>query len=164
MPKVIKIARIKHNIDVGSTMKVILTQNVPNLGQAGDVKEVKKGYGFNYLLPEGLAELATPGALKSIQHIVARAKKDQVALRAQIASALEVLNGKELKIAAKAKDGKLFGSVTKQDIVKAIASLGGQVDEDVVKLETPIKEVGEYSIELKKGDAQAKLKLIVVAE
>lgn len=145
-------------------MKVILTQNVPNLGQAGDVKEVKKGYGFNYLLPEGLAELATPGALKSIKHIVARAEKDKAALKAQIAGALQTLDGKEVKLTVKARDGKLFGSVTKQDVVKAIAALGGQVDEDVVKLETPIKTVGEYTVTLEKGGAQASLKLVVAAE
>lgn len=142
-------------------MKVILTQNVPNLGQAGDVKEVKKGYGFNYLLPEGLAELATPGALKTIQAIVARAKKEQNEHLAALAASVQALDGKLVTIKAKAKDGKLFGSVTKARLVKA---LEGAVDETMLVLDQPIKVLGDYEIPVQAGTVKATVKLSVVSE
>ncbi len=142
-------------------MKVILTQNVPNLGQAGDVKEVKKGYGFNYLLPEGLAELATPGALKSIKHIVARAEKDKAEHVAQLTGAVQAVDGKAVTLKMKSKDGKLFGSVTKANIVKA---LEGAVNEEMIELEHPIKTTGEFDVKISAGSAKATVKLSVVSE
>lgn len=142
-------------------MKVILTQAVPNLGAAGDVKEVKKGYGFNYLLPQGLAELATPGALKSIKHIVARAEKEKKEASAQIEAAVAAVNGKAVTLTMKAKGGKLFGSVTKSDLVKA---LDGAIDESMIVLEHPIKAVGEFDVPVVAGQAKARVKLSVVSE
>lgn len=142
-------------------MKVILTQNVPKLGQAGDVKEVKKGYGFNYLLPEGLAELATPGALKSIKHIVARAEKEKSEYAAELAGAVQAVDGKSVTITMKSKDGKLFGSVTKANIAKA---LDGTVSEEMIELEHPIKATGEYDVKISAGTAKATVKLSVVSE
>ena len=142
-------------------MKVILTQDVPSLGKAGDVKEVKKGYGFNYLLPEGLAELATPGALKSIKHIVARAEKDKAEHVAQLAGAVQAVDGTSVTIAMKAKDGKLFGSVTKGNIANA---LDGAVSEEMIVLEHPIKALGEYVIKIEAGVAKATVKLSVISE
>ena len=142
-------------------MKVILTQDVPSLGKAGDVKEVKKGYGFNNLLPEGLAELATPGALKSIKHIVARAEKDKTEHVAQLAGAVQAVDGKSVTIAMKAKDGKLFGSVTKGNIAKA---LEGAVSEEMIALEHPIKALGEYTIKIEAGATKAAVKLSVISE
>lgn len=142
-------------------MKVILTQDVPSLGKAGEVKEVKKGYGFNYLLPEGLAELATPGALKSIQYIVARAEKEKQQAGAQIEAAVLAVNGKVIALTMKAKEGKLFGSVTKHDIVKA---LGGSITESMVKLEHPVKTVGDVEIPVTVGQVKSVVKLSVVSE
>lgn len=142
-------------------MKVILTQDVPSLGKAGDVKEVKNGYGFNYLLPEGLAELATPGALKSIKHIIARAEKDKAAHTAKITGAIQSVNGKSVTITMKAKDGKLFGSVTKANIAKA---LDGAVDESSIVLDQPIKSLGEYTIGIESHGTKASIKLSVVSE
>lgn len=144
-------------------MKVILTQTVPSLGVAGEVKEVKKGYGFNYLLPQGLAELATPGALKSIKHLVARAEKDKAVATEGLKAAVQALDSKAITITAKAKDGKLFGSVTKSSIVKALTEAGNQVTESMVVLDQPIKAVGEYAIVIVQGETQAKVKLSVVS-
>ncbi len=142
-------------------MKVILTQDVPSLGRAGEVKEVKKGYGFNYLLPEGLAELATPGALKSIQAIVARAAKEKTEHARELAGAVAAVDGKAITITMKAKDSKLFGSVTKANIAKA---LDGKVSEDMIELEHPIKALGTYDVKLSAGVAKAVVKLSVVSE
>lgn len=149
------------NFDDKIFMKVILTQDVPNLGKAGEVKEVKKGYGFNYLLPEGLAELATPGALKSIQFLVARAEKEKQEAGAQIEAAASAVNGKAITLTMKAKDGKLFGSVTKNDIVKA---LGGNITEAMVKLEHPVKTIGDFDIPVTVGQVKSVVKLSVVSE
>lgn len=142
-------------------MKVILTQDVPSLGKAGDVKEVKKGYGFNYLLPEGLAELATPGAMKSIKHIVARAEKDKTEHAARLAGAVQAVDGTSVTIVMKAKDGKLFGSVTKGNIANA---LDGAVSEEMIVLEHPIKALGEYAIKIEAAAVKATVKLSVISE
>lgn len=142
-------------------MKVILTSDVPSLGKAGDVKEVKKGYGFNYLLPEGLAELATPGALKSVKHIVARAERERAEQSAKLAEALQAVDGRAVTLAMKSKGGKLFGSVTKAAIAKALT---GAVSEEMIELEHPVKEVGEYAVQIASGNAKATVKLSVVSE
>ncbi len=142
-------------------MKVILTKDVPSLGKAGEVKEVKKGYGFNYLLPEGLAELATPGALKSVKHIVARAEKERAEALAKLSGAVQAVDGRSVTIPMKSKEGKLFGSVTKAAIAKA---LGGEVSEDMIVLEHPIKALGEYSVSVVAGSARATVKLSIVSE
>lgn len=141
-------------------MKVILTQDVPSLGKAGDVREVKKGYGFNYLLPEGLAELATPGALKSIKHIVARAEKEKGDHMAQVTEMIRSVDGKVLTIAMKSKDGKLFGSVTKAAIVKA---LDGAIDESLIVLDESIKTLGEYTVVVRGHGVESKVVLKVVS-
>lgn len=162
LPKARGAARIKCNFETDARgMKVILTQTVPNLGVAGDVKEVKKGYGFNYLLPEGLAELATPGALKSIKHLVARAEHDRHAQATQMAEAIQSVNGKMVTITMKSRDGKLFGSVTKGAIAKA---LGGVVNEAVIVLEQPIKNLGDYTVTVEGQGVVASIKLSVVSE
>lgn len=142
-------------------MKVILTRDVPSLGAAGDVKEVKKGYGFNYLLPGGLAELATPGALKSIKHTIARAAKEKTERLAQLTGTVQALDGRAVTITMRAKDGKLFGSVTKSNIAKA---LDGAVDETMIVLEHPIKTIGEYTVMVVAGEAKASVKLSVVSK
>lgn len=142
-------------------MKVILTQDISSLGKAGDVKEVKKGYGFNYLLPEGLAELATPGALKSIKHIIARAEKERNEQSAKLAGVVKAVDGKTVSIVMKSKGGKLFGSVTKAALAKA---LDGVVTEEMIVLEHPIKALGEYTVAIASGDAKASVKLSVVSE
>ncbi|MFT3876549.1 MAG: 50S ribosomal protein L9 [Propioniciclava sp.] len=147
-------------------MKLILTAAVDHLGIAGDIVEVKDGYGRNYLLPRGYAIRWTRGAEKQIQGITrardARTVRDNehaVALRAQ-------LEGLSVELAARsAGEGKLFGAVKAADIAAAIKKAGGPaVDKRAVKIAKPIKTVGEHKVGVKLTDAvTAHLPVKVVA-
>jgi len=128
-------------------MKVVLIQNVPKLGDAGDVVDVKPGYGRNYLLPRGLAEALTKKALAEIEDIkrvaVRRAERELAEARS-IASRLE---GHIVRIEGKtgARGAKLYGSVTTQALANAIAQhLGTEVDKRRISIPEPIKILGMH--------------------
>ncbi|MBK8463652.1 MAG: 50S ribosomal protein L9 [Nigerium sp.] len=147
-------------------MKLILTAAVDHLGIAGDVVEVKDGYGRNYLLPRGYAIRWTRGAEKQIEGITrardareVRGNEHAVALRTQ----LEAL---DVELAARAADeGKLFGAVKAADIVAAIKKAGGPaVDKRAVTIAKPIKTVGDHKVGVKLTEAvTAHLPVKVVA-
>lgn len=127
-------------------MKVILLEDVKGLGKALEVKEVKNGYGFNYLLPEGLADLATPGALKQAERFVAKRKEEKMkAVEAERVTA-NALSEKKVVIKGKAENGKLFGSVGREEIVAALEAVGVTVAKEVIVLEKALKEVGEFTL------------------
>jgi large subunit ribosomal protein L9 len=126
-------------------MKVLLIKDVYKLGHAGDVKKVADGYGRNFLIPQGLAVLATPGSLKQIEHIKAKALQRRAALNSEMASVAEVLKGVVLAFPAKAGEtGKLYGSITHQMIAEAINTKAGtQIDHHQIDVE-PIRVLGEH--------------------
>lgn len=127
-------------------MKVILLEDVKGLGKALDVKEVKNGYGFNYLLPEGLADLATPGALKQAERFVAKRKAEAEKTSGEHRALAEMLSGKKVAIKSKAENGKLFGSVGREEIVTALEAMNIKVDKSVLVLDKAYKETGEFSL------------------
>ncbi len=145
-------------------MKVILVSNIPNLGKAGDIKEVKKGYAFNFLLPEGLAELATAGMVKSVEKSLAKRNAEKTAKIAELSASMKKLDGMTFTISAKAKDGKLFGSVSATDIVAAAKAAEVEIVDDMIVLEHPIKTVGEHAVTLEAGKSKAVVTVSVVAE
>jgi len=128
-------------------VKLILREDVPKLGNAGEVVSVKPGYARNFLLPQGKAALASEAKVKELEHHkrliadkVARDLKDLNAARDR----LEQL---ELEVEAKAgEEGRLFGSVTAIQIAELIGEKGIEVDRRKIDLGEPIKEVGEHSI------------------
>ena len=131
-------------------MKIILTADVPNLGGPGDLVEVKDGYGRNYLLPRGLAIVATKGAEKQVATIRraqrARQIRDLDHAR-EVAGALSGLGAVPVKAKAGKSGGKLFGSVTAADVVDAVRSAGGPaLDKRVVDLGGQIKSTGSYAV------------------
>jgi len=112
-------------------MKVILVKDVPSLGKAGSVVEVREGYARNYLLPRGLAREATEGQLRVLEE--ERAARDRKLAR--------------VRIPAKAgSSGRLFGAVTAQQIAEALRQMGFAVDRKQVDLSEPIKSVGTYRV------------------
>lgn len=147
-------------------MRLILTQDVPHLGAPGDLVEVKDGFGRNYLVPQGLAILATRGAEKQVANIRrardARTVRDQAHAN-EIKQALEKLT---VTLTAHAGDaGKLFGSVTSADVATAITKAGGpKLDKRSVVIAHPIKSVGSHTVTVKvHGDVEVKLPVTVVA-
>ncbi len=144
-------------------MKVILVSDVPNLGRAGDIKEVKKGFAFNFLLPEGLAELATAGMVKSVERSLEKRGAEKREKTAELSAALKQLDGVTLTISAKATEGKLFGSVAATDIISAAKAQGITIVEEMIRLEHPIKTVGVHGVSLEMGQSKAKVLVSVVA-
>lgn len=145
-------------------MKVILLDDVPKVGRRGEVREVSDGYARNFLIPKKLALGATAGNLKNLEHIrrqqeakADRVKADAEGLRARI----EGLVAEERRQAS--EEGKLFGSVTAQDIVEFLERHGIAVERRRVQLEEPIKALGEFSVPIRLHPAvTAQLKVHVV--
>lgn len=127
-------------------MKVLLIKDVYKLGRAGDVKKVADGYGRNYLLPQGLAVLATPGALKQIERIRAQAEIRRASLNEELKGLADQINGLTLAFAAKAGEtGKLYGSITTQDVATAIQEKTRyEVKRAQIDMQ-PIRNLGEFT-------------------
>lgn len=133
-------------------MKVILLKDVPALGQAGMVKEVKEGYARNYLLPRGLAAEATESSLRSLagqQRAQAeRAQRDRTEAE-QLAASLE---SAVIEIPGRGGEGgRLFGSITAQDVAEALTRAGFGVTKKQVELHEPIKTAGFYKVPVRIG-------------
>ncbi|ANX02499.1 50S ribosomal protein L9 [Thermoclostridium stercorarium] len=132
-------------------MKVILMQDVKNLGKKNTLVEVSDGYARNYLIPKGLAKEATPSAINEMKM---REKAEKAKKENELANArklAEKLNGAVITFAAKAGDnGKLFGSITAMDISEKLEKdLNVQIDKRKIVLADAIKSLGVYDIELK---------------
>lgn len=126
-------------------MKVLLIKDVYKLGHAGDIKKVADGYGRNFLLPQGLAVLATGGAIRQADQIRKKADEQRKVLNDQMGSLAERISNLTLTFTSKAGEtGKLYGSITNQMIVDTINSkLGSDIDRHNI-LSEPIKTLGEH--------------------
>ena len=150
-------------------MKLILTAEVEHLGTAGDAVEVKDGYGRNYLLPRGLAIVATRGAQRQAEDI--RRAQELKGVKSlehanELKTALEGLDGVELAVKTAGDSGKLFGSVTAADVVAAIKKAGGpNLDKRTVQLpKAHIKSVGTHPVTVRlHHDVAATVSLNVTA-
>ncbi|MGX4708076.1 50S ribosomal protein L9 [Rhodococcus ruber] len=150
-------------------MKLILTADVDNLGAPGDTVEVKDGYGRNYLLPRGLAIVATRGAQKQVEGI--RRSQEARAVRGldhakELKAAIEGLENVTLAVKTAGDSGKLFGSVTAADVAGAVKAAGGPVvDKRIIELpKAHIKSTGKHTVIVKlHPDVTAKFDLNVVA-
>ena len=131
-------------------MKVLLLKDVYKLGRAGDLKKVADGYGRNFLIPQGLAALATPGMLKQADRIRDKATIERVRLNEELAFVAEKVDGLELIFAVKAGEtGKLYGSITTAMIADAIEEkIGAQLDRRQIDTQ-PIKTLGVHTVEVR---------------
>jgi large subunit ribosomal protein L9 len=147
-------------------MKVILREDVNNLGRSGEVVTVKDGFGRNYLLPRKLAVLASERNIKQLEHEQAVISARQAKLKGAAEEQAKKLGNVQVKIARKVgEQDKLFGSVTALDIAEALAAQGQKVDRRHLHLPEPIKTVGTHEVELRlHRDVVSKLKVEVVAE
>lgn len=128
-------------------MKVLLIKDVYKLGHAGDVKKVADGYGRNFLLPQGLAILATAGALKQSEGIRVKANEKRAILNKEMSSVAEVLSKLVLSYSAKAGEtGKLYGSITPQMIIDSVKERSG-IELNRRQLDfQPIRELGKHRV------------------
>ena len=147
-------------------MKVILKKRVPNLGQAWDVVEVKNGYARNYLLPQLLAEMATPALIKRAELQLAKRTKKAEELIANAQETAKKMNAIVLTFKEKAKEDKLYGSIAEKDIADALVSEHKlEVSKEMVKMKEHIKTVGEHIVNIHLSEkVDAKIKVIVETE
>ena len=146
-------------------MKIILKKEVANLGEAGDVVEVKTGYALNYLVPQGFATVGTPSALKQHEETIRQRAHKEAKNVAEAQAKAAKLSAAAVKLAAKVgESGKLYGSITSAQVAAALAELGFEVDKKDITV-PEIKELGEFEAKVKcyKG-VFADLKFEVVAE
>ena len=144
-------------------MEVILRQDVPSLGKAGQIVKVKPGYARNFLFPKDLAYEATEGNKKRIAAEQAATAAKRAAEKGEAEALAAKLGALTVLLKAKAGDeGKLFGSIGGNDIAEALAKLGHTVDKKKFDLEHPIKAVGEYTVPVRlHHDVIAKIRVAV---
>lgn len=133
---------------MATKMKVLLTKNVEHLGVAGDIKEVSGGYGRNYLLPQGMAVIATRGAIKQAEERLAAQRKREAVLRQEAEVLAQRMAGVTLTFVERVgENDRLFGSVTASDIAdKLHAAIGVDIDRRRIELDEPIKRVGDFVV------------------
>ncbi len=130
-------------------MKVILKEDVQNLGQQGDVVEVKSGYARNYLMPQKLAILFTKQQKKSIEEAQIVEKRKLEREKDKLESVLKQVKDLNLSLKMQSEEeNKLFGSVTKLDIVKLLEENGITIDKKYIDLSSPIKTLGEHKVNI----------------
>ncbi len=150
-------------------MRVILKEDVAHVGNMGDIVKVADGYGRNYLIPQGLAELATEERAKAFAHQKAMIEHKKAKLHKEALELQAKVDGKEvtLKRAAVKDETRIHGSVTNRDIADALdaLNLGVEIDRRKIDLPQPIRDLGEHEVEIKLAhDVIAKIKVIVEAE
>jgi large subunit ribosomal protein L9 len=147
-------------------VQVILRHAVDDLGEIGEIVDVKPGYARNFLIPQGIAYEATDANRKRFEeerrHILERSARDLDRARA----AAERIDGQSVNFSVRAgEQGKLFGSVTASDIAEALAEKGIEVDRHLVRLEEPIKQLGVYKVSVRlHADVRPEVTVWVVAE
>ena len=147
-------------------MKVILREDVPNLGQPGAIVNVKPGYARNYLIPQGLASLATSKNIKMMEHQLKIIQQQIDAAKAETEKVKARLADLSVTVSKPAGDNeKLFGSVTSREIEAALAEENVTIDRRRIIIAEPIKSLGVYTVQLKlHGGELADLKVWVVKE
>ena len=146
-------------------MQVILKQDVEKIGRRGDVVEVSRGYVRNFLVPRGLAEVATPTKLEEVRRQMAEAEERDRRIAERASEVAETLNKSVITIEARTgEDERLFGSITAANIASAIEKARGvHLDRRRIKLDEPIKSLGTHQVPVQvHGDIEASVKIIVV--
>ena len=148
-------------------MQVILKKDVQNLGEAGELVNVKDGYARNFLLPKNFAEVATEGALKNREQNLARIQAKQEKLHQEaLAKAAEIEKLGQIELSAKAgESGKLFGTITTKKLCEELKEKANiEVDRKTVSLNAPINKVGEFTMLIKlTSKVKTELKVVVTA-
>jgi len=148
-------------------MQVILKKDVQNLGEAGELVNVKDGYARNFLIPKNFAEVATEGALKNREQNLARIQAKQEKLHQEaLAKAAEIEKLGQIELSAKAgESGKLFGTITTKKLCEELKEKANiEVDRKTVSLNAPINKIGEFTMLIKlTSKVKTELKVIVTA-
>jgi len=147
-------------------MKVLLTKDVYKLGRAGDIKKVADGFGRNFLIPQGLAMLATAGALKQVERIRSQAEVRRTEQNSELKDLAKHINGVTVIFSAKAGEtGKLYGSITTQDVATAVTEKTRfEVKKQQIDMQ-PIRNLGEFTAHVRLTmDLVPEVKIVVHRE
>jgi large subunit ribosomal protein L9 len=148
-------------------MKVVLLQDIQGKGKAGEIKEVKKGYAKNFLLPRGLALAASPAVIKQVESRLARENLEESIDREKMLELAQQIEGREIHLKARAGAGeRLFGSVTAADVAEELSSaVGSVVDKKKIDIEKPFHQTGTYEVAVKlAGDIRPKITVVIEEE
>jgi large subunit ribosomal protein L9 len=148
-------------------MQILLLRDVDQLGQAGDVKQVADGYARNYLMPRGLAVIATPGAIKEAKKVRQAGLRRQAKELSEAQALAQILDGMSVTFQARAGESdRLYGSITNVNIAEALEEKSGQeVDRRKIDLEEPLKELGTHAVTIRLApEAEAKVTIIIERE
>jgi large subunit ribosomal protein L9 len=148
-------------------MDVLLLKDVDRLGQAGDVKKVAAGYARNYLFPQELAVVATPGAIKQAERQRQAESRREAKAMSEAQALAEALDGRTVSFQARAGEtDRLYGSITNVNIAEALAEeIGQEVDRRKIELEEPLKELGTHAVTIRLApEAEAKVTVVIERE
>lgn len=147
-------------------MKVILKEDIPRLGTMGETVQVAPGYGRNYLIPQGKAALATSKNFKELEHQRQLILRKAELIRKDAESFAEKFRGLTLTLARKVvEEDKIYGSVSVSDISQALEEAGVEIERKLIKLDEPIKTLGEFQVPVKvHADVTAEITVQVVKE
>lgn len=147
-----------------SAVEVLLAENVPNLGKQGEIVRVKPGYARNFLLPQGLATVATDHNKQMVERHRQKQAAHEAERRKSLKQLADAVSKYSVTLEANAnKDQQLYGSIVETDISKALVAAGFEITPEMIKLEGPLKQLGMYTIDLRLApDVEAEVKVWVV--
>ncbi|MBX4197715.1 50S ribosomal protein L9 [Candidatus Parcubacteria bacterium] len=147
-------------------MKVILLQDVRKVGRKFEIKDVADGYALNFLIPRKLAEVSNSSNTRRVEHIKAKDETNKKVQEEHVLKNLKALDGAKIEIKENTNEkGHLFKGVNKEEIAHALKVQGhSDITPEYIMLEKPIKEAGEYSIEVKVQETAANFKLVISAK
>ncbi|MFP3899066.1 MAG: 50S ribosomal protein L9 [Dehalococcoidia bacterium] len=148
-------------------MKVVLLEDLPGKGRAGQIKEVSKGYARNYLLPRGLALAATPALIKQVQSRLENECLEESIDREQLVELAQQIEGTEIRFHARAADGEhLFGSITAAHIAERLGeSLGSAIDKRKIDIDKPLRQTGSHEVAVRlASDLRPQITVIIEEE
>ena len=148
-------------------MKVVLLQDVPGKGRAGEIREVSKGYAKNFLLPRGLALIATPDVTKRVESRLEKERLEESVDRERLVELAQQIEGKEIRFKARIGAGeRLFGSVTAADVAEQLSGvIGSIVDKKKIDIEKPFRQTGSYETAVKlASDIRPKITVVIEEE
>ena len=148
-------------------MKVVLLEDLPGKGRAGDIKEVNKGYAKNFLLPRGLAMVATPTVIKQGEARLEREKLEESGDRDKLVELAQQIEGREINLKARMGVGeRLFGSITAADVAEELSrAIGSVIDKKKIDMEKPLHQAGSYEIGVRlAGDLNPQITVVIEEE
>lgn len=148
-------------------MKVVLLENIPGKGRAGEVREVKRGYARNFLLPRGLAVEATPSVMRENEARLEKERREEAVDRDRLMELAGQIEGKEIHLKARAGEGdRLFGSITAADIAEELSRVTGlPVDKKKIDIEKPLRQAGSHEVTVRlAGDIKPQITVVIEEE